>query len=117
MARVFFGAAAAGGGIAQGAAAQADVLGVDDPAAVDAVFLPQTGIDAVDFLTGHKAGQLRVESMDALHDADAALQVHRFGRIRAFLAGEIVDRQHGLPSAQLTEALPDEGRSMVSGFS
>ena len=49
--------------------------------------------------------------MDALNDADAALQVHGFGRIRALLAGEIVDRQHGLSRlAQLAEALPDEGQ-------
>ena len=49
--------------------------------------------------------------MDALHDADTALQVHGFGRIRALLAGEIVDWQHGLSRlAQLAEALPDEGQ-------
>ena len=49
------------GSVAQGAAAQADVLGVDDPAAVDAVFLPQACIDAVDVVALYKAGQLRLE--------------------------------------------------------
>ena len=45
----------------RGAAAQADVLGVDDPAAVDGIFLPQAGVDAVDILCRHKAGELRVQ--------------------------------------------------------
>ena len=79
-----FRAAAAGGGIPQGAAAQTDILGVDHPAAVDAVFLPQAGIDAVDVIPLHKAGELRVQGMDALHQAHAPLQVDGFCFIRPF---------------------------------
>ena len=104
-----FRAAAAGGGIPQGAAAQTDILGVDHPAAVDAVFLPQAGIDAVDVIPLHKAGELRVQGMDALHQAHAPLQVDGFCFIRALLGREVVDGQGGLAGlAQLPQALLDE---------
>ena len=33
------------------------------PAAVDGIFLPQAGVDAVDILRRHKAGELRVQGM------------------------------------------------------
>ena len=48
--------------------------------------------------------------MDALHDADAALEVQRLRLGRAGLGGEVVDGQHGLAGgAQIAEALADEG--------
>ena len=48
--------------------------------------------------------------MDALHDADAALEVQRLRLGRAGLGGEVVDGQHGLSGgAQIAEALADEG--------
>ena len=104
-------AAAAGGGVAQGAAAQADILGVDGATAVDAVFLPQARIDAVDLVARNKARQLRVEGVDALHNADAAFQVDLFRLTGACLLGKIVDGQHGLARlVQLLEALADEGQ-------
>ncbi len=95
----------------RGAAAQADILRIDDPAAVNAVLLPQTGVDAVDLVIRHKAGQFRVEGMDALNDAHTALQVDGFHRGSALLGGKIVDGQFGLAGlAELVQALLDEGQ-------
>ena len=104
-----FRAAAARCSVPQGAAAQADILRVDDAAAIDAVFLPQACIDAVDVVALYKAGQLRVQRMDALHDAYTALQVDGFHLCRSLFGREIVDGQHGLARlAQLPQALLDE---------
>ena len=104
------GAAAPGCGIPQGAAAEADVLGVDDTAAINAVFLPQAGVNAVDVVALHEARQLRVQGVDALHDADAALEVQRLRLGGAGLGGEVVDGQHSLSGgAQIAEALANEG--------
>ena len=105
------GAAAAGCGVPQGAAAQADILRIDDPAPVDAVFLPQTGVDAVDLVVRHKAGQLRVKGMDALHDAHTTLQIDGLHLGRALLGGKIVNGQLGLAGlAELAQALLDKGQ-------
>ena len=57
----------------------------------------------------YKAGQLRVQRMDALHDAYTALQVDGLHLCRALFGREIVDGQHGLARlAQLPQALLDE---------
>ena len=49
--------------------------------------------------------------MDALHDADAALQIDGFRLVRALFLREIVDGQAGLPRlAQLMQTLLDEGQ-------
>ena len=111
-----FRAAAAGGSIAQGAAAQADILCIDDSPAIDAVFLPQTGIHAVDIVAFHKAGELRVQGMDALHDAYTALQVDGLHLLRALLCREIIDWQHGLSGlAEFPQALLDERQVQCIG--
>ena len=59
------------------AAGQADIPGGQHPLAPITVFLPQARVNLIYLIPGEAVGQLRIQRVDALHDAHPTLQLQR----------------------------------------